>query len=62
MMQVFFGGTGRSSMEVEQSLRSVCVCDTLLLRDFFMCNTCRGTQHVTGIVSTEITSGMGRED
>ena len=26
------------------------------------CNTCRGTQHVTGTVSNEATSGMGRED
>ena len=40
----------------------VCVCETLLPRDSFMCNTCRGTQHVTGTVSNEAASGMGRED
>ena len=40
----------------------VCVGETLLPRDSFVCNTCRGTQHVTGTVSNEATSGMGRED
>ena len=39
-----------------------CVCETLLLRDSILCNTCRETQHVTGTVSNEATSGMGRED
>ena len=38
------------------------VCETLLLRDSILCNTCRGTQRVTGTVSNEATSGMGRED
>ena len=40
----------------------LCVCETLLLRDSILCNTSRGTQHVTGTVSNEATSGMGRED
>ena len=40
----------------------VCVCETLLPRDSFMCNTCTGTQHVGGTVSNEATSGMGRDD
>ena len=40
----------------------LCVCETLLPRDSFMSHTCRGTQHVTGTVSNEATSGMGRGD
>ena len=39
----------------------VCVSETLLPRDSFMSDTRRGTQHVTGTVSNEATSGMGRE-
>ena len=40
----------------------LCVWETLLPRNSMPYNTCRGTQHVTGTVSNEATSGMGRED